>query len=85
MFFFLPCQFAIVVLVYRKRVATSCQRRRANGKDKGSIVFDRPHPEPVVDAVMLRHAVGKRLADAFQWDADTFVLRKKEVESSKAD
>jgi hypothetical protein len=50
----------------------------------GSIVLDKPHPEPVVDPVMLRRAVGKRLNDAFGWDAENFVLRKKEQKPDEA-
>jgi hypothetical protein len=33
---------------------------------------------------MLRRAVGKRLNDAFGWDAENFVLRKKEQKPDEA-
>ena len=52
---------------------------------QGSVVFDKPHPEPVVNAVMLRRSVGRRLAKWFKWDLETFVLRIKEKEPDKAD
>jgi hypothetical protein len=56
------------------------------GQDKRNIVIDKPHPEAVVDAVMLRRSVGGRLKKKFGWDAETFVLRKKgEEEPDKLD
>jgi hypothetical protein len=46
--------------------------------EQGSIVFDKPHPEPVVDAVMPRRSIGRRFTKWFEWDSETFVLRKKD-------
>lgn len=44
--------------------------------DRGSITFHKPHPEPILDFLMLRH-FGKRLWRRFAWTEETFVLRKK--------
>lgn len=41
----------------------------------GRIVFHQPHPQAVVDPIMLR-SMGKRLAKWFRWSRDTFVVRK---------
>jgi hypothetical protein len=48
-------------------------------------VFHKPHPEPVVDGVMLRCQIGRRLQKWFSWDKDTFVLRVKDAEEKEAD
>jgi hypothetical protein len=53
--------------------------------DRDSIVFHKPHPEPVVDGVMLRCQIGRRLQKWFSWDKDTFVLRVKDAEEKEAD
>jgi hypothetical protein len=53
--------------------------------DRESIVFHKPHPEPVVDGVMLRCQIGRRLKKWFFWDNETFVLRVKNAEEKKAD
>lgn len=45
--------------------------------DYGSIVFDKPHPEPEVSAVMLRRQVGRRLNKWFGWERETFVSRER--------
>jgi hypothetical protein len=42
----------------------------------GSIVFHMPHPDPVVDAILLR-GFGKRLTKWFRWTEETFILRPK--------
>lgn len=49
----------------------------AFSKPEGSIVFHRPHPNPVIDSVMLR-AMGKRLRKWFGWGRDVFVQRAKD-------
>lgn len=41
----------------------------------GRIVFHQPHPQAVIDPIMLR-SMGKRLAKWFGWSRDTFVARK---------
>ncbi|KAI5369206.1 hypothetical protein Slin14017_G000850 [Septoria linicola] len=46
---------------------------------QGSIVFHKPHPETIVDAVSLR-VMGKRLKKWFGFEVETFVERKKEME-----
>jgi hypothetical protein len=51
---------------------------------KRGVIFDKPHPEPVVSAKMLRRA-GRRLAKWFKWDAETFVVRVKEEQQQEAD
>ncbi|KAK4620580.1 uncharacterized protein CLAFUR5_10683 [Fulvia fulva] len=43
---------------------------------QGRIVFHRPHPDPVIDLVML-HTMGRRLSKSFGWCAGRFVLRGK--------
>lgn len=43
---------------------------------KGAIVFHRPHPEPILDPIML-HGVGSRMNKHFGWVRETFVLAKK--------
>lgn len=43
--------------------------------DAGSIAFHRPHPDPVIDPVMLR-AMGKRLRKWFGWSRDIFEQRQ---------
>jgi hypothetical protein len=53
--------------------------------DRDSIVFHKPHPEPVVDGVMLRCQIGRRLQKWFSWDKETFVLRVKNAEEKEAD
>lgn len=53
--------------------------------DHDSIVLHRPHPVPVLDAVMLRCHIGKRLHKWFGWDRDSFVLRVKDVEVKNVD
>jgi hypothetical protein len=40
---------------------------------KRKINFHRPHPEPVIDPIMLR-TVGARLNKWFGWTRNTFVL-----------
>jgi hypothetical protein len=50
-----------------------------------SIVFHKPHPEDVVDGVMMRCQIGRRLQKWFSWDKETFVLRVKKVEEKEAD
>ena len=45
--------------------------------DRGSISLHKPHPEPVVDAIVLR-GFGKRLNKWFGWNNATFVLRHKD-------
>lgn len=55
----------------------------SNGRE--SIVLHKPHPEPVVDGVMLRCQIGRRLQKWFSWDKETFVLRVKNVEEEKGD
>jgi hypothetical protein len=49
-----------------------------------SVTFDKPHPEPVVGAVLLRRGIGRRLTKWFGWDGETFVLREKELEIDEA-
>ena len=44
-----------------------------------SVTFDKPHPEPVVSAVLLRRSFGRRLKKWFGWDGETFVLREREM------
>ena len=51
--------------------------------DRESIVLHKPHPEPVVDGVMLRFQIGRRLQKWFSWDEDTFVLRVKNAEEEQ--
>jgi hypothetical protein len=51
---------------------------------KRGVIFDKPHPEPVVSAKMIRRA-GRRLAKWFKWDAETFVVRVKEEQQQEAD
>lgn len=41
----------------------------------GSIVFHRPHPESIIDDVMLR-GMGKRLSKWFGFDKDSFAVRQ---------
>lgn len=43
---------------------------------QGSIVFHKPHPETIVDAVTLR-VMGKRLKKWFGFGVETFVEREK--------
>ncbi|KAF2209727.1 hypothetical protein CERZMDRAFT_86696 [Cercospora zeae-maydis SCOH1-5] len=43
----------------------------------GSINFNRPHPDPSIDPIMLC-IMGKRLNKWFKFDKDTFVERRKE-------
>jgi hypothetical protein len=50
--------------------------RFENRKGVGSINFHRPHPEPIIDAVMLQ-AMGWRMNKWFGWVCETFVLVKK--------
>jgi hypothetical protein len=52
--------------------------------DRESIVLHKPHPEPVVDGVMLRCQIGRRLQKWFSWDKETFVLRVKNAEEKEA-
>ncbi|KXT18064.1 hypothetical protein AC579_4539 [Pseudocercospora musae] len=42
--------------------------------DKGSISFHKPHPDPVIDPVML-HSMARRMKKWFGWSGETFVLR----------
>jgi hypothetical protein len=44
--------------------------------EHGSISLHKPHPDPVVDAVMLR-GIGRPLNNWFGWNHETFVLREK--------
>jgi hypothetical protein len=53
--------------------------------DRESIVLHKPHPEPVVDGVMLRCQIGRRLQKWFSWDKETFVLRVKNIEEEQGD
>lgn len=41
----------------------------------GRIVFHQPHPQPVIDPMMLRF-MGKRLSKWFGWDRDLFALKE---------
>jgi len=50
-------------------------------RGKGGVNFHKPHPDPVVDAFMLRY-MGKRLRKWFSWEGEAFVLRVKEDERS---
>lgn len=43
---------------------------------EGSISFHMPHPDPVMDSLVLRH-FGKRLKKWFGWSNETFVLKLK--------
>lgn len=43
---------------------------------KGAVVFHRPHPEPILDPIML-HGIGSRMNKHFGWVRETFVLAKK--------
>lgn len=52
--------------------------------DRESIVLHKPHPEPVVDGVMLRCQIGRKLQKWFSWDKETFVLRVKNAEEKEA-
>ncbi|KXS99504.1 hypothetical protein AC578_4253 [Pseudocercospora eumusae] len=42
--------------------------------DQGSISFHKPHPDPVIDPVML-HSMARRMKKRFGWGGETFVLR----------
>jgi len=48
--------------------------------DAGSIVFDKPHPDPSIDAMTLR-AMGKRLCKWFNWRKDRFQVRPKDSQA----
>lgn len=43
--------------------------------DMGRIVFHQPHPQPVIDPVMLRF-MGRRMNRWFGWQRETFVERR---------
>jgi hypothetical protein len=45
--------------------------------EHGSISLHKPHPDPGVNAVMLR-GIGRRLNKWFGWNHETFVLREKD-------
>lgn len=49
---------------------------------EGRICFHKPHPDPTVDAVMLR-SFGQRLSKWFGWTNDTFVMREKNGDGRK--
>jgi len=49
----------------------------------GSISLHMPHPEPVIDAFILR-GFGKRLNKWFGWTQETFILRQKECAEIEA-
>jgi hypothetical protein len=51
--------------------------------DRESIVLHKPHPEPVVDGVILRCQIGRGLQKWFSWDEETFVLRVKNAEEEQ--
>lgn len=55
----------------------------ANGRE--SIGVQKPHPEPVVDGVMLRCQIGRRLQKWFSWYKETFVLRVMNAEEEQGD
>jgi hypothetical protein len=42
----------------------------------GKIIFQRPHPDPTIDPIMLQ-SMGKRLNRWFGWDRETFAPIKK--------
>ena len=42
---------------------------------KGAISFHKPHPEHIIDAITIM-AYGKRMAEWFGWNEETFVLKK---------
>ncbi|KAK4897382.1 hypothetical protein LTR27_004902 [Elasticomyces elasticus] len=44
--------------------------------DVGTIVFHRPHPDPVIDPVML-HGMGRRMRRRFGWCRERFLVRPK--------
>lgn len=44
---------------------------------EGSISFQKPHPDPVLESLVLRH-FGKHLYKCFGWNDETFVLRPKD-------
>ncbi|KAK3627149.1 hypothetical protein LTR56_019363 [Elasticomyces elasticus] len=46
--------------------------------DVGTIVFHRPHPDPVIDPVML-HGMGRRMRRRFGWCRERFLVRPKDV------
>lgn len=48
-------------------------------KSGGSISFHRPHPDPVLDHIML-YGMAKRLTKWFGFNSELFVLREKSVE-----
>ena len=48
-------------------------------------MLHKPHPEPVVDGVMLRCQIGRRLQKWFSWDKETFVLRVMNAEEEQGD
>ena len=47
--------------------------------EKGYIVFHRPHPEPVIEPVVL-FTMGKRMRRRFGWTAECFIELGEEVE-----
>lgn len=49
---------------------------------QGRIVFHEPHPEPTIDAVLLR-SFGQRLRKWFGWSNETFVLRPRGGEETQ--
>ncbi|OTA93449.1 hypothetical protein M434DRAFT_30954 [Hypoxylon sp. CO27-5] len=49
----------------------------------GSIVFHKPHPQPVIDHIMLS-TMGKRLNKWYGWDRDLFVSSKNFVRKNPA-
>ena len=53
--------------------------------DRESIGLHKPHPEPVVDGVMLRCQIGRKLQKWFSWDKETFILRLNNVEEEQGD
>jgi hypothetical protein len=50
-------------------------------RDDRRICFHRPHPEPVLDHIML-YGMAKRMAKWFGFSAERFVLREKSCEGS---
>lgn len=48
---------------------------------KTAVIFDKPHPQPLVSPAFLRRHLGRRLGKWFGWDNETFVLRTKNVEN----
>lgn len=53
-------------------------------RGKTAVIFDKPHPQPLVSPILLRHHAGRRLAKWFGWDNETFILRTKKVEEEQA-